>query len=161
MTVAILGDSVSDKPADQVRFQRANFVVTDLDRALTFYRDVLGLTLDFVEDSPDVSYSYDVFEIDRSQPIRFAVLSSPTQVRVLALTELAGAALDPVPAPRRAALVLEVGDVDGVVAGAADVGCHVYREEELITHDGRVGREVGIVDHDGNLVVIYRIAPTQ
>ena len=65
-----------------VRFQRANFVVTDIDRALGFYRDVLGLKLDFVKDSPDDSYSYDVFEIDRAQKIRFAVLSSATQVRV-------------------------------------------------------------------------------
>ncbi len=147
--------------ARRVRFQRANFVVTDLDRALTFYRDVLGLELDFVKDSPDVSYSYEVFEIEPAQPIRFAVLSSPTQVRVLALTELAGAMLEPVPTPRRAAIVLEVEDIDAVVAGAADAACHVYREEKLITHDGRVGREVGLVDHDGNLVVIYHIPATQ
>ncbi len=143
--------------AGYVRFQRANFVVTSIERALTFYQDVLGLKLDFIKDSPDISYSYDVFEIDRSQPIRFAVLSTESQVRVLALTELADATLEPVPHPRRSAIVLEVGDVDGVVAGAEAAGCSVYREEELITHDGRVGREVGIVDHDGNLTVIYHI----
>lgn len=140
-----------------VRFQRANFVVTDIDRALGFYRDVLGLKLDFVKDSPDDSYSYDVFEIDRSQKIRFAVLSSATQVRVLALTELPGSRLPDLPNPRRAAIVLEVQDVDRVVAGAEAAGCTVYREDKLITHDGRVGREVGIVDHDQNLTVIYHI----
>jgi catechol 2,3-dioxygenase-like lactoylglutathione lyase family enzyme len=148
---------MSDKPADYVRFQRANFIVTDLDRALVFYRDVLGLKLEFVKDSPDDSYSYDVFEIDRSQKIRFAVLSTATQVRVLALTELPDATLDDVPMPRRSAIVLEVGNVDGVVAGATAAGCKVYSEDKLITHDGRVGREVGIVDFDGNLTVIYHI----
>lgn len=148
---------MSDKPADYVRFQRANFIVTDLDRALVFYRDVLGLNLEFVKDSPDDSYSYDVFEIDRSQKIRFAVLSTATQVRVLALTELPDATLDDVPMPRRSAIVLEVGNVDGVVAGATAAGCKVYSEDKLITHDGRVGREVGIVDFDGNLTVIYHI----
>ena len=152
-----LGDIMSDQATDYVRFQRANFVVTDLDRALRFYRDALGLKLDFVKNSPDDSYSYDVFEIDPSQPIRFAVLSTETQVRVLALTELPGATLDAVPNPRRSAIVLEVGDVDGVVAAARDAGCHVYSEDELVTHDGRVGREVGFVDHDGNLTVIYHI----
>ena len=141
----------------QVRLQRANFVVTNIDRALTFYRDVLGLTLDFVKDSPDVSYSYDVFEIDRDQPIRFAVLSSPSQVRILALTEVPVDTLESVPNPRRSAIVIDVGDVDAVVDGARQAGCHVYREEKLITHDGREGREVGIVDHDGNLTVIYNI----
>ena len=148
---------MSESAADYVRFQRANFVVTDLDRSLAFYRDVLGLKLDFVKDSPDDSYSYDVFEIERNQEIRFAVLSTASQVRVLALTELPGATLEPVPHPRRAAIVIEVGDVDGVVARATEAGCHVYREDELITHDGRVGREVGFVDYDGNLTVIYHI----
>jgi hypothetical protein len=37
----------------------------------------------------------------------------------------------------------------------------VYEEEELHTHDGRVGREVGIVDFDGNLTVIYKIPATE
>ncbi|MEM7283147.1 MAG: VOC family protein [Pseudomonadota bacterium] len=139
------------------RFQRGNFVVSDLDRALTFYRDVLGFKLDFVKDSPDDSYSYDVFEIDRSKKIRFAVLSTEDQVRVMALTEIEDTVLAPCPDPRRSAIVVEVGDVDRVVTGADGIGCHVYREEELHTHDGRVGREVGIVDWDGNLTVIYHI----
>lgn len=140
-----------------LRFQRANFVVTDLERSLGLYRDVLGFTLEFTKDSPDVSYSYDVFEIPRDQRIRFAVLSTNSQPRALALTELPGAELEPVPMPRRAAIVLDVADVDAVVAGAGEAGCKVYEEEELVTHDGRVGREVGIVDFDGNLVVIYHL----
>lgn len=148
---------MAEDEQNALRFQRANFVVTNLDRSLTLYRDVLGFNVDFTKDSPEVSYSYDVFEIDRDQPIRFAVLSTASQVRVLALTELPGATLDAVPMPRRSAIVLDVGDVDAVVAGARDVGCHVYPEEELVTHDGRIGREVGLVDFDQNLVVIYHI----
>ena len=89
------------------RFQRANFVVRDIDRSLNFYRDVLGFEVAFVKDSPDDSYSYPVFEIDKSQSIRFAVLSTATQLRVMALTEVP-AELDPVPLPRRSAIVLEV-----------------------------------------------------
>ena len=70
------------------RFQRANFVVSSLDQALTFYVDVLGLRLDFIKDSPGDSYSYPVFEIPRDRPLRFAVLSTESQLRVLALTEI-------------------------------------------------------------------------
>ena len=34
----------------------------------------------------------------------------------------------------------------------------MYNDESVLeTHDGRSGREVGIVDVDGNLVVIYHI----
>ncbi|MDX1517431.1 MAG: VOC family protein [Woeseiaceae bacterium] len=141
-----------------VRFQRANFIVRSIDRALTFYRDVLGFELTFIKDSPDDSYSYPVFDIEPSVPLRFAVLGTPDQPRVLALTEVA-ADLEPVPLPRRSAIVVEVGNVDAVVADAAAAGCHVHEEGDLLTHDGRRGREVGIVDFDGNLTVIYHIPP--
>ena len=41
------------------------------------------------------------------------------------------------------------------MAGARDLGLTVYDEEVLKTPDGRVGREIGIVDFDDNLIVIY------
>ena len=53
--------------------------------------------------------------------------------------------------------MVDVGNIDRIVKGAADLGCKIHHEDELVTHDGRVGREVGIVDFDGNLVVIYNI----
>ena len=145
---------------DYLRFQRGNFIVKNIEQSLQLYRDVLGFELAFIKDSPDDSYSYPVFQIDEQHKMRFAVLSTESQVRVMALTEVP-ADLPPVPHPRRAAIVLEVGDVDAVVDGARAVGCHVYEEEELHTHDGRVGREVGIVDYDDNLVVIYKIPASE
>ena len=141
---------------NEIRFQRANFLVSDLDQALVFYRDVLGFSLDFIKDSEKDSYSYPVFEIDRSRGLRFAVLSTDSQVRVMALTEVSGP-LEPVPMPRRSAIVLEIPDIDGVVSASREAGLTVYDEEHLVTQDGREGREVGIVDEDGNLVVIYYI----
>ena len=139
-----------------LRFQRCNFVVANIDRALTFYRDVLGFDLSFVKDSPDDSYSYDVFEIDSSQPMRFAVLSGPDQPNVMALTEVPN--VKPITAtPRRSAIILEITDIDGVVSKSKALGLTVYSEDKLITKDGREGREIGIVDFDGNLVVIYLI----
>lgn len=140
-----------------VRFQRANFLVQDLDRALTFYRDILGFSIEYQKDSEEDSYSYSVFEIDRSNKMRFATLNTATQTRVMALTEVPGK-LEPVPMPRRSAIVLEIQDVDGVVEASRKAGLTVYPEAQLHTFDGRVGREIGIVDFDGNLVVIYFIA---
>lgn len=147
---------MSDK--QQVRFQRGNFVVEDIDRALTFYRDVLGFTEEFrLPHNPD-SYSIAVFDIPEGATIGFSVLSAPGQPRVMALTEVkVEGGLDPVPHPRRSAIVLETADPDAVMAGARELGLHVYEEEVLKTHDGRVGREIGIVDFDDNLVVIYLI----
>jgi len=144
-----------------IRFQRSNYVVTDLERALTFYRDVLGFTLNFTKDSPDDSYSYPVFRFNPQKKLRFAVLDAPDQPRVMALTEVVDETFAEVPFPRRSAIVLEVGNVDAVVQGSKSLGLEVVPEEKLVTHDGRVGREVGIVDWDGNLTVIYHIPPKE
>lgn len=140
-----------------VRFQRGNFVVADLDKALTFYEGVLGFEVAFrLGDNPK-SYSRSVFDIPEDAELGFVTLSLPGQERVMALTEITKTDLAPVPHPRRSAVVLEVQDCDEVMAGARDLGLLVYPEEVLKTHDGRVGREIGIVDFDDNLVVIYFI----
>lgn len=138
------------------RFQRGNFVVSDLDRALSFYCDILGFEVAFSKDSEPDSYSYDVFEIPKDKKLRFAVLSSPTQPRVMALTEISGT-LQAAETPRRSAIVVEIPEIDEVVEKCNAAGLKVYEEDHLITRDEREGREVGVVDYDGNLVVIYYI----
>lgn len=147
--------SIDQKPP--VRFQRANYVVSDLDRALPVYTDVLGLDLVFVKDSAEDSYSYEVFQIDRAAKMRFAVLGTPTQPNCMALTELTGIELKETPLPSRSAIVLECTDFDGVMERAKAAGLKVFEEGSLVTKDGRKGRELGFLDHDGNLIVIYLI----
>lgn len=145
---------MNEKP--KVRFQRANFLVADIDRALTFYRDILGLELVFIKVSAEDSYSYDVFEIDKSNKMRFAVLAAPGQANVMALTEVPNAK-PIIETPRRSAIILEIVEIDRVVEQSSALGLKVYGEDKLVTKDGREGREIGIVDFDGNLVVIYLI----
>ena len=140
----------------KIRFQRSNFVVANIERALTFYKDVLGFEVVFIKESAADSYSYDVFEIAKSNAMRFAVLGTPEQANVMALTEVPDA--KPITAkPRRSAIILEILEIDRVVEQSKALGLKVYPEDKLITKDGREGREIGIVDFDGNLVVIYLI----
>ena len=140
-----------------VRFQRGNFVVADLERALTFYRDVLGFEVAYQKGHNPESYSISVFNIPDGAKLGFCTLSTRDQVRVMALTEIKGIELPSVAPPRRSAIVLDVVDPDAIMAGARDLGLTVYPEERLETNDGRIGREIGIVDFDDNLVVIYTI----
>ena len=140
-----------------MRFQRANYLVSNKERALLLYRDILGMSLDFMKVSEEDSYSYDVFDIDDSIAIEFALLSYQDQARVMALTILGDGNLEKNPLPRRAAICIEVDDVDDAVSKCNENGFHCYGEDHLITHDGREGKEVGILDDDGNLIVIYKI----
>jgi len=148
---------MSESKRDPVRFQRANFCVQNLERSYAFYRDVLGMSITFEKDSEPDSYSYPVFGIDPKHTLRFAILSTPSQPRVMALTEIQDENFGSSPLPRRAAIVLDIADIDGVVAASKAIGLKVFDEDALETHDGRMGREVGILDHDGNLVVIYNL----
>jgi catechol 2,3-dioxygenase-like lactoylglutathione lyase family enzyme len=147
---------MADKP--HVRFQRANFVVADIDTALTFYRDVLGFDVTYRLGHNPESYSIPVFEMPAGAELGFCALSAPNQLRVMALTQVKAVPLAPVPPPRRSAIVLETPDPDAVMTGARALGLQVYEEAVLHTQDGRQGREIGIVDFDDNLVVIYTIA---
>ena len=135
-----------------IRFQRANFLVSNIEAALRFYVDVLGMEVAFRRPHRDESYSHVVFELDRSNPVGFVGLSTPTQPRVMGLTEVAGLERLPVPT-----IVLHVDDPDAVIERARAGGYEIFPEQELITHDGRRGREIGLLDADGNVVVIYRI----
>ncbi len=145
----------------QTRFQRANFVVTDIDKALTFYQDVLGFEVTYRKGHNPDSYSIPVFEIPDGAVLDFVILSLPGQPRVMALSGIKNVPMPPVPYPRRSAIVLDVADPDKVMAESAALGLQVYEEGRLETHDGRVGREIGIVDFDDNLVVIYLIPDAQ
>ena len=141
----------------KINFQRANYVVTDLEQSLKLYRDVLGFKVIFSKDAPEDSYSYDVFEIKKGSDMGFCVLGTDDEPNCMALTELREGRLDPCPSPRRAAIVLRVEHFDEAVEGAQKLGLKTYQEDRLETNDGRIGRELGIVDFDGNLVVIYCI----
>ena len=140
-----------------MRFQRANYLVSNRDRALLIYRDILGMDLELIKQSEDDSYSYDVFKIDPSITIEFALLSYKDQPRVMALTIVGDGNLEINPLPRRAAICIEVDDVDDVLKQCEKNNFHYFKEEHLVTHDGREGREVGILDDDENLTVIYKI----
>ena len=140
-----------------VRVQRTNLVVMDLDRAFRVYRDILGFRVDSILGDRPQAYSYTVFQIPREAKIRFAALSSRDHDRSLALTEVKGMDLAEPNLPSSHALVLEVEDFDGVLKGAENEGLQVFPEETLRTHDGRLGREIGILDHDGHLIVLYCI----
>lgn len=143
--------------SDPVRFKRAALIVGDLDRSLALYEGALGFRLQSIKESASDSYSYEIFGIDHSASLRMAALDGPRgQERTLALIEVR-------PAPPRlhrpsAATVIEVRDlVDTLRRLSALPGLTILPERPLHTHDGRVGREIGVLDADGHALVLYHV----
>jgi len=138
--------------------QRPNLIVADLDRALSLYESILGFRREFIKGPEPDSYSYPVFSIPEQAVLRFCVLSAnDEQPRSLSLTEVTGIELPPMPVPRRNALVLRVEAYEEVCAAVQAAGLQMFPEEVLKTNDGRQGRETAFIDHDGHVVLIYRI----
>lgn len=157
-TVATAFHKGADENTDTaVRFQRANYVVSDLDRALRVYEGILGLKVVSLNELAAGDYGYEVFGVDSTAKIRAATLSSPTQTRVMGLTEVKGMEMKPSALPYRAAIVLDVADYDGVIARAHAEGLEVFSVDHLVTGEGRIGRQQGFLDHDGHLIVIYKL----
>jgi catechol 2,3-dioxygenase-like lactoylglutathione lyase family enzyme len=148
----------TDTPAaGVVQVKRPNLVVTDLDRSLRLYRDVLGFTVFGVGDSASDSYSYPVFGFPKQARLRMATLSTASELRVLALTELKGVPLPPAPRPHRHAVVIEVKGLESIVERVRGLGLTVVAPKPSSTPEGQTFVEQALEDFDGHLVVLYEI----
>lgn len=111
------------------------YAVTDFDRALTFYRDTLGLPL--------------TFSMPETNGIQWAEF------------EIGGAALcigrtpDWNTSPDGATVALEVEDFDAAVAKVREAGVKITMEPM----DSGVCRMLGIADPDGNPLLIHKRHP--
>lgn len=155
-----------DKPAtadapvyDGVHYKRATILTSDLDRSLAFYRDLMGLKVEAQMPLKPTSYAYVMFNIDAKAQMRMAMLSSDTQQRTLAIIEVKGAPLNIPTSPRPHSMVLESPDLPGMAARARERGLTVFKELDLTTVDGRKGKEQGLLDPDGHLVILYQLTP--
>lgn len=140
--------------------KRQAIIVSDMERALTLYRDILGFSVHSMTQSSSTSYSYEVFNIPREASIRFATLDAgETQIRTLALIEVTGVELEPQTGIRRAAAVINVnGRYEDVLAAIDEIGLDRVEPRPLgdPNSDRGQGIELGFTDWDGNLIVIYQ-----
>ena len=143
--------------AGVVQVKRPNLVVSDMDRALRVYRDILGFKVFALDPSGPESYSYPVFKFPKDAKLRMATLNTATGVRVLAITELKGAPLPPKPVPHRSAVVIEVKGIEQVMARIAAEGLPIVPPKTSKTPEGLTFIEQSFEDHDGHLVVLYEI----
>lgn len=137
--------------------KRQLYVVTDMERALTLWRDVLGLQPGAITTSGPNSYSREVFNIPAEAQMRFCTLSAgPTQVRTLALLEVKGVTLPPKTGIRTTGAVINAnGRLAEIIAKAQAMGLTVFGPRVLASVGQGDGTEQGFLDWDGNVIVLY------
>lgn len=136
---------------------RHSILVSDLERSLTLYRDILGLELSRVSETGPDSYSYVFFNIEPGAMKRFAYLSGGEgYADVLGIGEVPGIELNLPDSPRAVAWVQTVADVEGVMEQVQALGLELVPPTEFMSREaGRPGLEAGVIDFDGHLLLFY------
>ncbi len=137
---------------------RSNFVVTDLDRELTLYRDILGFRVNVDMPVKPDSFLYDFFGIPREARVRIAFLGTPDgRFGAIGMTEVKGVPLPPRGKPYASVLIVEVQKrIEAVHAQAlaADPKLEVGNILEL---SNPARREFPITDYDGNRIIVMQL----
>jgi hypothetical protein len=146
------------EPYDGAYYKRQLYVVTDMERALTLWRDVMGLQAGAITVSGPTSYSREVFNIPARAAMRFCTLSAgPNQIRALALLEVKGVRLARKTGIRTTGAVINAnGRLDAIIASARTMGLKVFEPRPLNSPDQGNGIEQGFLDWDGNVIVLYQ-----
>ncbi len=147
---------MSAKNSESVYFKRSTLLVSDLEQSLKVYRDILGFEVFQIKDSDKDSFSYPVFKIPVEADIRFATLSSPSQVRTLGLTEVKGIRLPRLSSPIMSSLVIKVDNLEEKIAKIQSLGLETTGLKEDQGNDFSF-LEQAFIDFDGHLTVLYQI----
>jgi catechol 2,3-dioxygenase-like lactoylglutathione lyase family enzyme len=162
LTCMLVTASTAAEPADPpperlAPLYRHSILVSDLERSLTLYRDILGLTVGRVTETPEDSYSYVFFNIEPGAMRRFAYLDGEGgRANVLGIGEVPGIEPGLPDSPRAVAWVQTVADVEAVMEQVQALGLELIPPQEFMSREaGRIGIETGVIDFDGHLVMFY------
>ncbi len=158
-TTAVETEPAATPAADEAMlFKRVTLLVSDMERSLGIYRDILGFTVNNRSVSGEDSYSYPVFKIPKEAKISFATLDSKTQERTLALTEVTGIDLPAPTVPIMTASVIKVTDLASVITKLQALGLETTAPKESESSDKKFTFiEQAFIDYDGHLIVLYDI----
>jgi catechol 2,3-dioxygenase-like lactoylglutathione lyase family enzyme len=135
--------------------------VTDLDRAIVFYRDVLGFAL--VQRGPlrlDAgSVLWELFNLPPGTPVERALFSSRKADRVLFVMAAPGAPEALRDAPRSPALVVASDDLEGAIARARALGFAVGKRQQspASSDPARQLTEQILIGPGGQPVLVYQL----
>ena len=144
---------------ETARIKRIALMTRDLDRSVAFFTEVVGFNLDFEGTLPANGEPFlgPVFNIDASQPIRRALLSTSQEPRGLFLIEHPEAPLANPVVPTATVTVVEVADIEGTLNRAAKFGALVSETVTDTTPEGLRFNEAMITSPGGHAILVYEI----
>ena len=145
------------KPQYDLQVHRSHLLVSDMERALTIYRDILGFSVNFLVDSLNVTYP--MFDLDLRARCRTAFISEGRGAfGSLAMTEARGVELPRRETPHAFAIIVEVkaGRLLEIVAKVRALGLPNHDPMEL---DNPPRTDWSFTDYDGHRVVVFEIHP--
>ncbi|WP_350288892.1 VOC family protein [uncultured Croceitalea sp.] len=155
-SVKAQSDSLIIAADKELLFKRTNLLISDATKSLEIYHDILGFSIFSRKKSSPDSYSYPVFKIPKEAEISFITLSSPSQERTLALTEVKGIALPKPGIPLMTAAVIKVGDLKNTMSKIAALGLETTEPRRAKNHEFYF-IEQAFIDFDGHLIVLYEL----
>ena len=145
------------KPQYDLQVHRPNVLVSDMDRALRIYRDILGFKVNFLLDALDVAT--DMFGLPPDTKMRMAFLSEGKGTfGSLAISEARGIVIPKREPPFQACVIIELkeGRLPAVVEQLRAEGCEMGKAFEL---EQPTRTDIAFTDPFGNRVVIFEIHP--
>ncbi|MEK9928755.1 MAG: VOC family protein [Halieaceae bacterium] len=144
---------------DTARIKRISLMTRDLDRSIAFFTEVVGFSLDFEGTLPANGEPFlgPVFNIDASQPIRRALLSTSREPRGLFLIEHPEAPPANPDVPTAVVTVVEVADIQATLNRAAKFGAPVSETVTDTTPEGLRFSEAMITSPGGHAILVYEI----
>ena len=141
-------------------FKRAVFVVSDLDRSLALWRDVLMFEPNPVNNlTGQESYVFELMNVPVDSIARTVSFDAGgQQIRTMLLLEVPDT--EPLSADdvhRSTVVVNANGRFDEIIASVEALDLELKQAHTFVTADGDAAIERGFVDWDGNLVLVYEI----
>lgn len=135
--------------------RRPTLVISDMEASLALYRDILGFRLGSLKEDPKDSYVFKAFNIPIDATVMHATLDSDTEKRTLSLVEYKGLApIDAENAVRRSAVLVNANGRFGDIKEQLEDGGYMLLPSHKL---GKNGVEMGFLDPDGHLIVIYQM----
>jgi catechol 2,3-dioxygenase-like lactoylglutathione lyase family enzyme len=140
-----------------LHIKRPCLIVADLERSLVLYRDILGFRLDYISAASPNSYLYPVFGLPEQAKLTFAALSTESEPRALALTEVKGIELTPPSPPYRTALVIRVSNLAATIEKIRDLQLPVIEPNSFTTPPNLQFTEQAFCDRDAHVIMLYQM----